>query len=52
VRGPRAKFRLRAHDGFDEISTGTHERFIVSWDRFRRGIAAKLERAAELAAAP
>jgi fluoroacetyl-CoA thioesterase len=41
VRGPRARFTLRAHDGVDEIGAGTHERFIVSWDRFNRGIAAK-----------
>ena len=32
VRGPRAKFRLRAHDGVDEISAGTHDRFIVAWN--------------------
>jgi fluoroacetyl-CoA thioesterase len=46
VRGPRAKFALRAHDGIDEIGVGTHERFIVSWDRFHRGIDAKLAKAA------
>ena len=42
VRGPRAKFRVLAHDGIDEIGAGTHERFIVSWDRFNHGVAAKL----------
>jgi fluoroacetyl-CoA thioesterase len=42
VRGPRARFKLTAHDGVDEIGSGTHERFIVAWDRFNRGIAAKL----------
>ena len=36
VRGPRAKFKVSAHDGVDEIGSGTHERFIVSWDRFNR----------------
>ena len=41
LRGPRAKFRVSAHDGVDEIGSGTHERFIVGWDRFERGIAAK-----------
>jgi fluoroacetyl-CoA thioesterase len=45
VRGPRARFMLRAHDGVDEIGAGTHERFIVSWDRFNRGIAAKAAKA-------
>lgn len=29
------------HDGVDEIGAGTHERFIVRWDRFNRGLAAK-----------
>ena len=45
VRGPRAKFALRAHDGIDEIGSGTHERFIVAWDRFNRGVAAKMAKA-------
>ena len=45
VKGPRAKFALRAHDGIDEIGAGTHERFIVGWDRFERGIAAKSAKA-------
>jgi fluoroacetyl-CoA thioesterase len=41
VRGPRARFTLRAHDGIDEIGSGTHERFIVNWDRFKKSVAAK-----------
>ncbi len=41
VRGPRAKFSVRAHDGIDEIGTGIHERFIVTWDRFNKSVAAK-----------
>ena len=41
LRGPRAKFKVSAHDGVDEIGSGTHERFIVGWDRFKRGVAAK-----------
>ena len=45
VRGPRAKFALRAHDGIDEIGSGTHERFIVNWDRFNRSVAAKAAKA-------
>ena len=44
VRGPRAKFRLRAHYGVDEISAGTHDRFIVAWNRFERGLAPKREK--------
>ena len=46
VRGPRATFKLSAHDGLDEIGSGTHERFIVAWDRFNRGVAAKQAKAA------
>jgi fluoroacetyl-CoA thioesterase len=45
VRGPRASFRITAHDGIDEIGAGTHERFIVGWDRFNRSIAAKTAKA-------
>jgi len=45
VRGPRARFELTANDGIDEIGAGTHERFIVAWDRFNRGVAAKLAKA-------
>jgi fluoroacetyl-CoA thioesterase len=46
VRGPRARFSLRAHDGIDEIGSGTHERFIVAWDRFNASVAAKTAKAA------
>jgi fluoroacetyl-CoA thioesterase len=45
VKGPRASFKITAHDGIDEIGTGTHERFIVGWDRFNRGVAAKAAKA-------
>jgi fluoroacetyl-CoA thioesterase len=41
VRGPRTRFKIVAHDGVDEIGSGLHERFIVGWDRFHRGVAAK-----------
>ena len=51
VRGPRAKFTLRAHDGVDEISTGTHDRFIVAWNRFDRGLAPKRDKTVEEAPA-
>ena len=46
VRGPRARFKLVAHDGVDEIGAGTHERFIVAWDQFNRGVDAKRAKAA------
>jgi len=45
VRGPRASFKVSAHDGLEEIGAGTHERFIVGWDRFNRGMTAKLSKA-------
>lgn len=45
LRGPRAKFKISAHDGIEEIGAGTHERFIIGWDRFDRGLQAKLARA-------
>jgi len=47
VRGPRVKFAVRAHDGVDAIGSGIHERFIVSWDRFNKSVAAKLAKAAQ-----
>ena len=46
VRGPRTRFKLVAHDGVDEIGSGTHERFIVAWDRFHGLVAAKRAKAA------
>ena len=45
VRGPRLRLKLVAHDGVDEIGAGTHERFIVGWERFHRGVAAKRAKA-------
>lgn len=45
IRGPRASFKVSAHDGIEEIGAGTHERFIVGWNRFERGVAAKLSKA-------
>ncbi|MEM7192550.1 MAG: thioesterase, partial [Pseudomonadota bacterium] len=44
LRGPQARFRLRAHDGVDEIGRGTHDRFILTWKRFERGLAPKLDK--------
>jgi len=42
---PRAKFAIKAHDGIDEIGSGIHERFIVTWDRFNKSVAVKTARA-------
>ncbi len=45
LRGPRAKFRVCAHDGVDLIGKGRHERFIVKWDRFNARVEGKRARA-------
>ena len=45
VKGPRARFVIRAHEDMDEIGSGTHERFIVNWDRFNKSVAAKAAKA-------
>ena len=42
---PRATFKVRAHDGIDEIGAGTHERCIVTWDRFKKGVSGKRAKA-------
>jgi fluoroacetyl-CoA thioesterase len=44
LRGPRAKFKVRAHDGVDLIGEGQHERFIVKWDRFNARVEDKRAR--------
>lgn len=41
VNGRRIGFNVVAHDGVDEISTGTHERFIIDRDRFDANLGAK-----------
>jgi fluoroacetyl-CoA thioesterase len=45
VEGRRLKFRVSAHDGVDLIGEGTHERAVVSWDRFKARVADKATRA-------
>jgi fluoroacetyl-CoA thioesterase len=45
VRGPRARFAIRAHDGMDEIGSGNHRRFVVYWDRFNKSVAPKAVKA-------
>jgi fluoroacetyl-CoA thioesterase len=41
VVGPRVTFHVKAHDGVDLIGEGRHERFVVAWDSFNAGVAAK-----------
>ncbi len=47
VRGRRASFRVRAHDGVDMIGEGRHERAIVVWDRFNAKVAEKAAASAQ-----
>ena len=51
VAGPKVSFRVKGHDGVDEIGGGTHERFVVRWDEFNARVADKVRRAKELAGA-
>ncbi|MCK8602586.1 thioesterase family protein [Desulfoferrobacter suflitae] len=46
VEGRKLTFVLSAHDGVDEISRGTHERFIIDAARFNQKAAAKSSHAA------
>jgi len=41
VEGRKLTFTLRAHDGVDEISRGTHERHVIEVARFNEKIARK-----------
>ena len=34
VEGRKLSFSLAAHDGIDQISEGTHERFLINADKF------------------
>jgi len=42
VDGKRVAFKVVAHDGVDQISTGTHERFVIARERFLGGLAKKV----------
>jgi fluoroacetyl-CoA thioesterase len=41
VDGRKITFRAEAHDGIDKIAEGTHERFIVDYEKFNAKVAAK-----------
>lgn len=41
VEGRKLTFSLSADDGIDEISKGTHERFVIDADRFNDKVAMK-----------
>ncbi len=42
VEGRRIAFSVSAHDGVDAISEGTHERFVIDGQRFRRKLEEKV----------
>ena len=41
VEGRKLSFTLKAHDGVDTISEGTHERFVIDVERFNAKLATK-----------
>lgn len=45
VDGRHLTFDVKAHDGLDEISSGTHERMIVDWEKFEARVNDKAKRA-------
>jgi fluoroacetyl-CoA thioesterase len=44
VDGRRLVFEVEADDGVDIICRGTHERFIINYDRFMQRVASKREK--------
>jgi fluoroacetyl-CoA thioesterase len=46
VVGKKISFKVKAHDGVDQIGAGRHERFVVAWDRFNANVAQKAGRIA------
>jgi fluoroacetyl-CoA thioesterase len=42
VEGRKLSFSVSAHDGVDQISEGTHERFVIDAAKFNSKVAAKL----------
>jgi fluoroacetyl-CoA thioesterase len=46
VVGKKISFKVKAHDGVDQIGAGRHERFVVAWDRFNTNVTAKAQKVA------
>jgi fluoroacetyl-CoA thioesterase len=44
VDGPRVTLKVKAHDGIDPIGEGTHQRFVVAWDKFNARVAKKAQK--------
>jgi fluoroacetyl-CoA thioesterase len=47
IVGQRVSFKVKAHDGFDLIGEGRHDRFVVMWDKFNSRLAAKAAKVGE-----
>jgi fluoroacetyl-CoA thioesterase len=45
VVGKKVSFKVKAHDGVDQIGAGRHERFVVDWDKFNARTADKAAKA-------
>ena len=45
VEGRRLLFEVEAHDGVDQISKGTHERFVINRSKFAKKLQQKIEAA-------
>ena len=41
VEGRKLTFAVEARDGLDQVSTGTHQRFIIDAERFNQSVAEK-----------
>lgn len=44
VEGRKLTFSIAAHDGVDQISKGTHERFVINAKKFNEAVARKAEK--------
>jgi fluoroacetyl-CoA thioesterase len=51
VEGSRVTFKVKAHDGVDAIGEGSHQRYVVAWDKFRARLAQKAQKAKQSAVA-
>ena len=43
VKGRKISFRVRAHDGVDQIGEGRRERAVVAWEKFNARVAEKAQ---------
>jgi len=49
IDGKFVWFKVRAHDGLDEIGAGRHQRAVVAWERFTPRAMGKADRIEEVA---